>query len=110
YQLVTGDLGLTALPSDWRVEVQERGLSAELTQLLAACIASKPEKRPASAVDLADRLNQILGEVQPKKVDPPPAAPATQEGERPGAIITNSLGMKLAWSPPGSFLMGSPVS
>src|ERR1022692_1673129 len=27
---------------------------------------------------------------------------------KPGAIITNSLGMKFAWIPPGTFLMGSP--
>lgn len=29
---------------------------------------------------------------------------------RPGAITTNSLGMKFAWIPPGTFLMGSPES
>ena len=28
---------------------------------------------------------------------------------KPGEIITNSLGMKFAWIPPGSFLMGSPL-
>jgi formylglycine-generating enzyme required for sulfatase activity/tRNA A-37 threonylcarbamoyl transferase component Bud32 len=27
---------------------------------------------------------------------------------QPGEVITNSLGMKFAWVPPGSFLMGSP--
>jgi len=27
---------------------------------------------------------------------------------KPGEIITNSLGMKFAWIPPGTFLMGSP--
>ena len=27
---------------------------------------------------------------------------------RPGEIVTNSLGMKFAWIPPGTFLMGSP--
>jgi formylglycine-generating enzyme required for sulfatase activity len=29
---------------------------------------------------------------------------------QPGEIISNSIGMKLAWIPPGSFLMGSPAS
>ena len=29
---------------------------------------------------------------------------------RPGEIVTNSLGMKFAWIPPGTFLMGSPAN
>ncbi len=34
---------------------------------------------------------------------------STQEPDRkPGEIITNTLGMKFAWIPPGTFLMGSP--
>jgi formylglycine-generating enzyme required for sulfatase activity len=28
---------------------------------------------------------------------------------RPGGVVSNSLGMKFAWCPPGHFLMGSPV-
>src|SRR5947199_3011821 len=28
---------------------------------------------------------------------------------RAGEIITNALGMKFAWCPPGTFLMGSPA-
>jgi formylglycine-generating enzyme required for sulfatase activity len=28
----------------------------------------------------------------------------------PGPLLTNSIGMTLAWVPPGSFLMGSPVT
>ena len=27
---------------------------------------------------------------------------------KPGNLYTNSLGMKFAWIPPGTFLMGSP--
>ena len=30
-------------------------------------------------------------------------------GPKPGAVITNSIGMKLAWIPPGEFVMGSPA-
>src|ERR1700676_4730893 len=100
--MLTGDMAMTAMPTDWRDEVQERGLSEELTKLLAASIASKAEKRPANAADLADRLGKLL---RPKDVPPPPPPPpprkkATQAGD----VITNSLGMKLAWIPPGSFL------
>lgn len=29
---------------------------------------------------------------------------------KPGDVVTNSIGMKLAWIPPGSFTMGSPES
>lgn len=28
---------------------------------------------------------------------------------RPGQVVTNSIGMKMAWIPPGEFLMGSPA-
>lgn len=43
-----------------------------------------------------------------------PAAPAEPEGPPPvedrkaGDVFTNGVGMKLAWCPPGTFLMGSP--
>ncbi len=29
---------------------------------------------------------------------------------KPGDLFTNSLGMKFAWVPPGSFMMGSPTT
>jgi formylglycine-generating enzyme required for sulfatase activity len=143
FQLLTGDLGILSIPSDWREQVEERGLSADLTKLLASCIASKAEKRPASAVVLAERLSELLS---PAAVTPPPAIPVMQPMKinlgkrkpapppqrrpgmqpmkinlgkrkpapppqrRPGEIFTNSLGMRFAWCPPGTFLMGSPPS
>ena len=58
YQLATGDLTMLHLPSDWREEVRRRGLSEGLTELLGACVASRAEKRPASAGDLATRLRR----------------------------------------------------
>jgi serine/threonine protein kinase/Flp pilus assembly protein TadD len=56
YQLLTGDLKLLSIPPDWREVVEERGLGAECVRLLAACIASRAEKRPADAADLAEKL------------------------------------------------------
>ncbi len=41
---------------------------------------------------------------------PPLAPPAAPKARRAGEILMSSLGMKLAWIPPGSFLMGSPAS
>ena len=34
----------------------------------------------------------------------------TARQRRPGDLFTNSLGMKFAWIPPGTFLMGSPAN
>jgi serine/threonine protein kinase len=56
YQLVTGDLKLVSIPPDWRDVVQERGLDKERVEVLASCIASRAEKRPASAAELVERL------------------------------------------------------
>jgi len=60
YQLVTGDLRLLSIPPDWRDVVEERGLGEEQVCLLAACIASRAEKRPFDAADLAERLDRCL--------------------------------------------------
>jgi formylglycine-generating enzyme required for sulfatase activity/tetratricopeptide (TPR) repeat protein len=36
-------------------------------------------------------------------------ASKAKKGLQPGKVIANSIGMKFAWCPPGSFLMGSPL-
>ncbi len=56
YQLSTGDLKTALIPPDWRDVVGERGLAEEHVRLLAACIASRGDKRPADAVNLAEKL------------------------------------------------------
>jgi formylglycine-generating enzyme required for sulfatase activity len=50
------------------------------------------------------RANAVFREVngQWKQAHPPRTEP------RPGEVISNDLGMKFAWIPPGTFLMGSP--
>jgi formylglycine-generating enzyme required for sulfatase activity len=95
YQLLTGDLGLLRVPADWREEVQARGLSEDLTALLAACLASRAERRPDDAGVLAARLRALMA---------PSAAP--RHSSR--ASVNHPLGMRFAYCPPGTFLMGSP--
>jgi formylglycine-generating enzyme required for sulfatase activity len=36
-------------------------------------------------------------------------APIDKRRNHPGQIVTNSIGVRFAWIPPGSFLMGSPA-
>jgi hypothetical protein len=56
YQLLTGDLGLLAIPPDWRDVVEEVGLEANGIEVLASCLSSRAERRPAEAGVLAERL------------------------------------------------------
>jgi formylglycine-generating enzyme required for sulfatase activity len=39
-----------------------------------------------------------------------PVKPQDDVGQKAGEVITNELGMKFAWIPPGTFMMGSPES
>jgi serine/threonine protein kinase len=55
-QLITGDLGMMSIPSDWREQLVERGVGEELVRLLGACIAPRAEKRPASAAVLVEQI------------------------------------------------------
>jgi formylglycine-generating enzyme required for sulfatase activity len=78
----------------WRKKLEGRGMMPGLIDLLESCIDDDPEERPANAAELASRIDRLLNSVP--KSDAP----------RPGDIVTNSLGMKFAWIPPGTFLMG----
>lgn len=44
----------------------------------------------------------------PTTVEQPSSHPARLATQRPSRFITNSIGMELAWIPPGDFVMGSP--
>ena len=69
-----------------------------LCEVLTGALHPKPERRYANAGELSAALE--------KPAAPPPPQPAKQR-RRPGDLYTNSLGMKFAWIPPGTFLMGS---
>jgi hypothetical protein len=57
YQLITGDLGMMSIPSDWHEQLGEHGVGEDLIRLLGACIAPKADKRPASAAVLVEQIN-----------------------------------------------------
>jgi serine/threonine protein kinase len=60
FQLLTGDLGMTSIPTDWREQAKERGLSDPLIELLARCFSPKPEKRPDNAIVLVEQMRAAL--------------------------------------------------
>jgi formylglycine-generating enzyme required for sulfatase activity len=101
YQLLTGDLAMMSMPPDWREQVEERGLADALIKLLAGCIASRAAKRPASAIVLFEQLEAVLTPTRWRKPQPRP-------GELVAVTLPGNIGMRFAWIPPGTFLMGSP--
>ncbi len=69
----------------------------ELREILTRALHPRPEKRYANAGEFRAALEKPVA-------PPPPVKPQRKAGE----LYTNSLGMKFAWIPPGTFLMGSP--
>ncbi len=65
--------------------------------MLTRALHPKPERRYANAGEFRAALEK-------------PAPTPTKPQRKPGDLYTNSLGMKFAWIPPGTFLMGSPPS
>jgi formylglycine-generating enzyme required for sulfatase activity len=56
YQLLTGHRAIVGLPAEWREELAEHGVPDGVVRLLGACLATRPERRPADAGVLADAL------------------------------------------------------
>ncbi len=130
YQMLTGDL-MTGASADWREEIADKDVSEEMLRLLGACLASRADKRPASAAVLAEELAR-LGRAAPPRPEPaprpvpmPPPTPAATPAPAPTVLlakprrivqpsaslpkqITNALGMKFVLVPAGTFVMGSP--
>jgi formylglycine-generating enzyme required for sulfatase activity len=134
YQMLTGDL-MTGASADWRDELESRRVPDDVLRLLGACLASKADKRPASAAVLADELAHLCAtkpapplpkpepptrpvSVAPPPVPPVPAAPPAVVAPKPRPSvrpsrslpkqITNIIGMKFVLIPAGTFIMGSP--
>jgi serine/threonine protein kinase len=93
YQVVTGNLAAMSVPTDWREDVQERGLSEALVQLLASCMSSKAEKRPANAAILAEKLRALTTPPQgePKGME---GRRATTGGQMPQPSLSSSRGKR----------------
>ncbi len=88
FQLLTGNLAMSSVPTDWREQAAERGLSHELVELLGRCFSSKAEKRPENAAALAERVRAASGDATKSEpetgvlVDPPPPGPQEPPGPR----------------------------
>jgi serine/threonine protein kinase len=94
YQMLTGDLS-KGRPSGrgWKKQLAERGMKAELLDLLEACVDDEPDERPRDAAELAKRLAALLEEA-PKAPPPPPARRAPpKDPDRPPATPIPPLGL-----------------
>ncbi len=69
YQVLAGNIG-DGVPPDWRDDLKDAGVEARFLDLLGACVASRPERRPLDAAALAERLGDLL-----KRAAPPPPTP-----------------------------------
>jgi hypothetical protein len=69
YQLLTGQRAIVGVPAEWREELAERGVGEAVLRLVGACLATRAERRPADAGNLADALAGLPGSA--------PAAPAS---------------------------------
>ena len=120
-----------AAPSglDWADEFRPHGLTDAQAALLNACLATRPDKRPADAAELAERLNGLRSDssatvprlapgellsMSGASVKPlsPVSGPGSSMFLRPvkdlPAERTNSVGMAFRLVPAGKFLMGAP--
>jgi eukaryotic-like serine/threonine-protein kinase len=76
YQMLTGDPAAAPGP-DWQEELASRNVPDTSLRLLGSCVASKPERRPVDASDLAERLTGILTPPRPTPV--PDSVPTLEE-------------------------------
>src|SRR5581483_789876 len=70
YQLLTGDLASGPPTGLWTDDLEEMGVERDFIRLLGACVAARPERRPADAATLAELLDRLLG---PTPAPPRPA-------------------------------------
>jgi hypothetical protein len=110
-------VGLAAMPSDtdlpdslkelsFRQAVEVRSgadYDGHADRLIRALDRIFIEKDQALLVQKQEEVRDTVKDVQKDEEDPP-----HRKGPKRGEIISNSLGMKLAFIKPGTFLMGSP--
>jgi serine/threonine protein kinase len=89
YQFLVGDLSAEAPRGPgWKKRLGAKGMSAEMIDLLEACMATDREDRPENATTVAAKLDQLLkggsaNEAQPEVLElppPPPPPPPRAEG------------------------------
>ncbi len=115
YQLVLGNLDKPRPGGGaWRRHLVVRGLPAPLIELLEHCFDDEADQRPADGHELAKRIAELVKQprsaalptVPATPIKAPPPLPSTAKAK----IVSDALNMKLAVVPPGTFLMGSPVT
>jgi formylglycine-generating enzyme required for sulfatase activity len=136
YQLLKRDTRVgPPVGTDWAEEFWDVGLTDAQARLLTACVATRPDKRPADCAALVDAINDALagtsGEAPKSFIfrGPPPkpagSAPSPVLAAGPGVprppaeplapgglpkVLRNWLGMQLVLIPAGEFPMGSSES
>ena len=112
---------------DWADEFRNHGLTDAQAKLLTACLATRPDKRPKDAVELAERMHEQRTDSSAVTARLPLDQPLSMSGAgvqpidgktgssmllRPVANLplelTNSVGMAFRLVPAGKFLMGAP--
>jgi serine/threonine protein kinase len=107
YQLLTGDLQSGPPTGLWAEELEEQGMPRDLVRILGACVAGKPERRPADAGVLAEQLEAALTPAPLPKPEPPrvvvrPAAPLPEpppvvREDRLAAFLASGQTGALSW-------------
>jgi serine/threonine protein kinase len=106
YQLFVQDLG-QELPSGLELadDLKALGVSEPLVRLLGECVSSKPDKRPADAATLAERLRRVLKPEadEPELIDDDPvpgvtvrAATPSTPAETPAPVARPASSVKVA--------------
>jgi parallel beta-helix repeat protein len=92
YQLLTGDLNILALPADWQDEVRGRGSSDELFALLSSCLASRAEKRPADANELARQIKALQTKPLTRQADSVTPVTSSKTPSGPPVLVVSQKG------------------
>ena len=79
-----------AMGEAMRVAAFRPEVPAALDQLVADCLEIDPARRPASATVVVDRLEAILGELDPSRVE---LAPVVTAGPRPASVRPAALAL-----------------
>jgi formylglycine-generating enzyme required for sulfatase activity len=111
--------GTTAFAAPEQLRLQPAKFLSDVYSLAATFYYSVTREAPENFqrerivhVGLAEMLVHSLGNLQMRPANATEFAARLQinpvTAPKPGEIITNSLDMKFAWIPPGTFSMGSP--
>jgi formylglycine-generating enzyme required for sulfatase activity len=112
HQMLTGDLNRGAPGGDaWKERLKSRGMAPPLISLLVSTIEHDREDRPENAEAFAQKLTALLKPSPPQAIPvvlpaQPVPVPKPQPAAPPQSLV-NSIGMKFALIPAGTFLMGA---